>query len=83
MFEPLTGRLPARRHGRCAGDADGNTIGMLIGQLSVRAFGSDAEALGAGLRQRIEFTALNADAKVEQLPAAGDLDGLVGRPGRR
>jgi serine/threonine-protein kinase len=58
----------------------GRTSEMVIGQLSVRAFGPAGRALGAGVRARVEFTPMTADAKV-QAALQGQLDGLVGAPG--
>ena len=53
---------------------------MVIGQLSVRAFGEAGRALGSGFRARVEYTALNADAKADEA-IRGRLDGVVGAPG--
>ncbi len=58
----------------------GRSTEMVIGQLSVRAFGPAGRALGPGFRSRIEYTALNADAKAEEAIRAR-LDGVVGSPG--
>jgi serine/threonine-protein kinase len=58
----------------------GQTSEMVIGQLSVRAFGAAGRALGPGFRSRVEFTPLNADAKA-QAAIDGRLDGVVGAPG--
>ena len=43
----------------------GRSSEMVIGQLSVRAFGPAGRALGPGFRSRIEFTPMTADAKVQ------------------
>jgi serine/threonine-protein kinase len=58
----------------------GRTSEMVIGQLSVRAFGAAGRALGPGFRSRVEYTSLNADAKVDEA-MRGRLDGVVGAPG--
>ena len=60
----------------------GRSSEMVIGQLSVRAFGPAGRALGAGFRSRIEYTALNADAKADEA-IRGRLDGVVGAPDGR
>jgi len=60
----------------------GRSCEMVIGQLSVRAFGPAGRALGAGFRSRIEYTALNADAKADEA-IRGRLDGVVGAPDGR
>ena len=57
----------------------GRSSEMVIGQLSVRAFGAAGGALGPGFRARVEYTALNADAKA-QAALQGQLDGVVGAP---
>lgn len=58
----------------------GRSSEMVIGQLSVRAFGPAGGALGPGFRARVEYTALNADAKADEA-VRGRLDGIVGAPG--
>lgn len=58
----------------------GRTSEMVIGQLSVRAFGPAGRALGPGFRSRVEYTAMNADAKADEA-IRGRLDGVVGAPG--
>ena len=58
----------------------GRTSEMVIGQLSVRAFGPAGRALGPGFSARVEYTALNADAKADEA-VRGRLDGVVGAPG--
>lgn len=58
----------------------GRSSEMIIGQLSVRAFGPAGRALGPGFRSRVEYTALNADAKADEA-IRGRLDGVVGAPG--
>ena len=58
----------------------GRSTEMVIGQLTVRAFGPAGRALGPGFRSRIEYTALNADAKAEEAIRAR-LDSVVGSPG--
>jgi len=60
----------------------GRSSEMVIGQLSVRAFGPAGRALGPGFRSRIEYTALNADAKADEA-IRGRLDGVVGAPDGR
>lgn len=60
----------------------GRTTEMIIGQLSVRAFGPAGAALGPGFRSRVEYTALNADAKADEA-IRGRLEGVVGTPDRR
>jgi serine/threonine-protein kinase len=60
----------------------GRSTEMIIGQLSVRAFGPAGRALGPGFRSRVEYTALNADAKADEA-IRGRLDGVVGAPGGR
>lgn len=60
----------------------GRSTEMVIGQLSVRAFGPAGAALGPGFRSRVEYTALNADAKADEA-IRGRLEGVVGEPGRR
>lgn len=60
----------------------GRSTEMIIGQLSVRAFGPAGRALGPGLRSRVEYTALNADAKADEA-IRGRLDGVVGAPDAR
>ncbi len=57
----------------------GRSSEMVIGQLSVRAFGPAGRALGPGFRSRVEYTALNADAKADEA-FRGRLDGVVGAP---
>ncbi|WP_397596850.1 protein kinase [Silanimonas sp.] len=57
----------------------GRSSEMVIGQLSVRAFGPAGRALGPGFRSRVEYTALNADAKADEA-IRGRLDGVVGAP---
>ena len=58
----------------------GRSSEMVIGQLSVRAFGVAGRALGPGFRSRVEYTSLNADAKADEA-IRGRLDGVVGAPG--
>ncbi|MCZ8164557.1 serine/threonine-protein kinase [Silanimonas sp.] len=60
----------------------GRSTEMIIGQLSVRAFGPAGRALGPGFRSRVEYTALNADAKADEA-IRGRLDGVVGAPDGR
>lgn len=60
----------------------GRSSEMVIGQLSVRAFGPAGRALGPGFRSRVEYTALNADAKADEA-IRGRLDGVVGAPDGR
>lgn len=60
----------------------GRSSEMVIGQLSVRAFGPAGRALGPGFRSRVEYTALNADAKADEA-IRGRLDGVVGAPDER
>jgi serine/threonine-protein kinase len=60
----------------------GRSSEMVIGQLSVRAFGQGGAALGAGLRARIEYTAMTADAKVQAALQGSQVEGVVGAPGR-
>jgi len=57
----------------------GRSTEMIIGQLTVRAFGPAGRALGPGFRARVEYTALNADAKADEA-IRGRLDGVVGAP---
>jgi len=58
----------------------GRTSEMIVGQLSVRAFGAAGGALGPGFRSRVEYTAMTADAKADEA-IRGRLDGVVGAPG--
>ncbi|GAB3731709.1 hypothetical protein GCM10028794_08140 [Silanimonas algicola] len=67
-----TGTQPLQFYGRSSE--------MIIGQLSVRAFGPAGRALGPGFRSRVEYTAMNADAKADEA-IRGRLDGVVGAPG--
>jgi hypothetical protein len=60
----------------------GRSSEMVIGQLSVRAFGPAGRALGPGFRSRVEYTAMNADAKADEA-TRGRLDGVVGAPDGR
>jgi len=60
----------------------GRSTEMIIGQLSVRAFGPAGRALGPGFRSRVEYTAMNADAKADEA-IRGRLDGVVGAPDGR
>ncbi len=60
----------------------GRSSEMVIGQLSVRAFGPAGGALGPGFRSRVEYTSLNADAKADEA-IRGRLDGVVGAPDGR
>jgi serine/threonine-protein kinase len=60
----------------------GRSSEMVIGQLSVRAFGPAGRALGPGFRSRVEYTAMNADAKAGEA-IRGQLDGVVGTPDGR
>ena len=60
----------------------GRSSEMVIGQLSVRAFGPAGRALGPGFRSRVEYTAMNADAKADEA-IRGRLDGVVGAPDGR
>ena len=59
----------------------GRSSEMLIGQLSVRAFGQGGAALGAGLRSRIEYTPMTADAKVQAALQGSQVEAVVGAPG--
>ncbi|GIX38542.1 MAG: hypothetical protein KatS3mg128_1004 [Silanimonas sp.] len=60
----------------------GRSSEMVIGQLSVRAFGQGGAALGAGLRSRIEYTPMTADAKVQAALQGSQVEAVVGAPGR-
>lgn len=59
----------------------GRSSEMVIGQLSVRAFGQGGAALGAGLRSRIEYTPMTADAKVQAALQGSQVEAVVGAPG--
>lgn len=60
----------------------GRSSELVIGQLSVRAFGQGGAALGAGLRSRIEYTPMTADAKVQAALQGSQVEAVVGAPGR-